>query len=107
MLCIYDLAHKVLLKKVVFTENRSLDGVLEKLNSKAMKNGINTAEIDVNEDSDVNERRDNVLPGAKKYDYSKRNVKLEVAINDVKFSSDGKAYAIATPEGLLVYSNKD
>ena len=32
-----------------------------------------------------------MLPGAKKFDFSKRNVKLEVAVNDVKFSPDGRA----------------
>lgn len=34
--CVYDLRHKVLLHRFVFTENRSLSGVLHKLNSKNM-----------------------------------------------------------------------
>lgn len=35
-LCLYDLKHRVLLKKFEFTNNRSLDGVLYKLNSKKL-----------------------------------------------------------------------
>ena len=96
-----------MLKKIIFTENRSLDGVLEKLNSKNIKNGFNIQEIDDEELSDPEERKDNVLPGAKKRDFSKRTVKLLVEVNDVKFSPGGKSWAIATPEGLLVYSNVD
>jgi periodic tryptophan protein 2 len=36
-LCLYELRHKVLLRKFVLTNNRSLDGVLEQLNSKNLK----------------------------------------------------------------------
>jgi len=47
------------------------------------------------------------LPGSRSYDFSKRTCKLAVEVNDIKFSPDGKSWAIATPEGLLVYSNVD
>ena len=108
-ICIYDLEHKVLLKKIVFTENRSLDGVLEFLNSKNIQDGLNVNDIDDDEESDPEERRlkdSKILPGAKTYDFSKRNVKLRVEVNDLKFSPDGKAWAIASPEGLLAFSNQ-
>lgn len=35
-LCLYDLKHKILLRRFVITHNRSLDGVLDKLNSKGI-----------------------------------------------------------------------
>lgn len=38
-ICLYDLKHKVLLRRFAVTQNRSLDGVLYKLNSKNVKEG--------------------------------------------------------------------
>jgi len=38
-ICLYDLKHKVLLRRFAVTQNRSLDGVMHKLNSKNMKEG--------------------------------------------------------------------
>ena len=38
-ICLYDLKHKVLLRRFAVTQNRSLDGVLVKLNSKNLKEG--------------------------------------------------------------------
>ena len=38
-ICLYDLKHKVLLRRYAVTQNRSLDGVLTKLNSKNIKEG--------------------------------------------------------------------
>ena len=38
-ICLYDMRHKVLLKRLAVTQNRSLDGVLLKLNSKNVKEG--------------------------------------------------------------------
>ena len=47
-ICLYDLRHKVLLKRFAITYNRSLDGVLHKLNSKNVKEGgILAHEVDV------------------------------------------------------------
>ena len=40
-ICLYDLRNKVLLRRFAVTQNRSLDGVLLKLNSKNVKeNGV-------------------------------------------------------------------
>ena len=62
-------------------------------------------EIEWEEVSDIEERKDNVLPGAKKHDVTKRIVKLAMEVQDIKFSPDGKSWAVATPEGLHIYSN--
>ena len=56
-ICLYDLRHKILLKKFCLTENRSMDGVLEKLNSKNIKDGYNIKEINDFSDSDLEERK--------------------------------------------------
>jgi periodic tryptophan protein 2 len=63
-------------RKFLISNNRSLDGVLNKLNSKNIKEGIDVVN-DINDfdDSDYEERKDNVLPGAKNFDVSKRTMK--------------------------------
>jgi periodic tryptophan protein 2 len=38
-ICLYDIRHKVLLRRFAVTQNRSLDGVLHMLNSKNVKEG--------------------------------------------------------------------
>ena len=38
-ICLYDLKNRVLLRRFAITQNRSLDGVLLKLNSKNLKEG--------------------------------------------------------------------
>lgn len=100
-ICLYDIRHRILLKKFEVSTNRSLDGILEKLNSKNIKgniyiynvsynfyyiffnnnnlDGINKNEIENNSDtSDYEERKDKSLPGSKTYDISKRKAKIRV-----------------------------
>lgn len=114
---LYDLRHKLLLKRFVVTQNRSLDGVLHILNSKNVKGEIGVAEDELDVESDIEEdmwdnrnREDQNLPGAQKGNASekiKRKVKLAVKVKNVKFSPDGSSFACATTEGLLVFSLKN
>ncbi len=109
-ICLYDLKHKVLLRRFAVTQNRSLDGILHKLNSKNVKEGgILQHEID-ELDSDLEEdawQTKDDLPGAKTAkNMIKRNVKLAVRIKCIKCSPDGTQFAAATTEGLIIYSNK-
>ena len=53
---IYEIRHRILMKKYILTNNRSLDGILAKLNSKNIKNSININEIDMFSDSDYENR---------------------------------------------------
>jgi periodic tryptophan protein 2 len=52
-LCLYDAKNKILLRRFAVTQNRSLDGVLLKLNSKGIKGDVAEHELDV--DSDLEE----------------------------------------------------
>ena len=110
-ICLYDLRHKVLLKRFAITQNRSLDGVLYMLNSKNVKEGgILAHEVDV-VDSDLEEDAWATgdaagVKGAKlPKNLMKRNTKLAVRIKSLKFSPDGTMMASATTEGLVIYSN--
>lgn len=76
--CLYEVKHRILLKRFSVTENRSWDGMVKKLSGKNLKDGVNLTLIDDHDDSDYNERKDMVLPGAKKPNYMKRNVKLRM-----------------------------
>jgi len=54
-LCLYDLRHKVMLRRFAVTQNRSLDGVLHMLNSKLVKGEAGVADHELDVDSDLEE----------------------------------------------------
>lgn len=101
-LCLYDAYHKVLIKKFVVSENRSLDGTLNKLNSKQVNE---FGEVDEDHESDAEWDKDSEddLPGVKKPNKVKRKTKLAVRTKEVRFSPDGKSFACATTEGVIIY----
>ena len=113
-ICLYDIRNKVMLKRYAITQNRSLDGVLTKLNSKNLKEGgmlqheIDQLDSDLEEDvwATAASQNQEGLPGAKTAkNLLKRNVKLAVRIKNLSFSPDGTQFAAATTEGLVIYSN--
>lgn len=53
---IYEIKHRILLKKYVLSNNRSLDGILYKLNNKNIMDNVNLNEIDQYTDSEYEER---------------------------------------------------
>jgi hypothetical protein len=44
-LYVYDIKHRMLLQKICLTKNKDLQGTLQKLNSKYVKEGITTYEM--------------------------------------------------------------
>ena len=103
------------MKRFAVTQNRSLDGVLNILNSKNVKDGMAEHELDIDSDLEedawqVRNQADASLPGAKKLHNAqviKRRTKLAIRIKDIKFSPDGTQFAAATTEGLIIYSLKN
>ena len=102
----------MLLRRFALTQNRSLDGVLHKLNSKAIKDGVADHEVEVDSDLEedayhVRNKADDSLPGAKRQNNAqiiKRSTKLAIRVKQCKFSPDGSQFACATTEGLMIYS---
>lgn len=92
--------YQILIKKFVLTHNRSLDGLLDKLNSKNLREG-NEEDI-LNSDLSDDEKKEfiNNLPGVKKKGLSK----VEIIISAVKFSHTNRSFALATTEGIYIYS---
>ncbi|KAF9159335.1 hypothetical protein DFQ26_006631 [Actinomortierella ambigua] len=103
--CIYDIKANILVKKWQISKNLSFDGTLEYLNSKNMTEAGAMDLIDDDDFSDLEDRRDDALPGTK--DLSKRNVRPEIRTKAVRFSPTGRSWAAASTEGLLIYSLDD
>ncbi|KAK1229844.1 U3 snoRNP protein [Marasmius sp. AFHP31] len=98
----------VMVKKFQISENLSLDGTQEFLDSRRVNEaGINMDLIDDRGDaSDLEDRLDTSLPGASRGagDMSKRKYRQEARTKCVRFSPTGRAWAAASTEGLLIYS---
>eukprot|EP00658_Telonema_sp_P-2_P006120 TRINITY_DN12328_c0_g1_i6.p1 TRINITY_DN12328_c0_g1~~TRINITY_DN12328_c0_g1_i6.p1 ORF type:complete len:458 (-),score=99.34 TRINITY_DN12328_c0_g1_i6:152-1525(-) len=105
--CIYAVKAGILLKRFQISHNRSLDGVLDMLNSKNLVDG---EALDLVDDSDDDSDRDlappqrDDLPGVKGGQHAKRAARLAVRTKAVAFSPTGHAWAAASTEGLLIYS---
>lgn len=105
---LYDIKEGVLLKKFQISENLSLDGTLEFLDSRLVTEAGNVDLInDHGDDSELEDRLDKSLPGVQQGDMSKRRWKQEARTKCVRFSPTGRAWAAASTEGLLIYSNED
>jgi periodic tryptophan protein 2 len=98
----------VMVKKFQISENLSLDGTEEFLDSRRVNEaGINVDLIDNRGDeSDLEDRMDISLPGASRGagDMSIRRYRPEARTKCVRFSPTGRAWAAASTEGLLIYS---
>lgn len=97
----------VMVKKFQISENLSLDGTQEFLDSRKVNEaGINTDLIDNHGDDSDREERIDTLPGASRGagDMSIRRYRQEARTKCVRFSPTGRAWAAASTEGLLIYS---
>lgn len=105
---IYDVRDSVMVKKFQISQNLSLDGTEEFLDSRRMTEAGNLDLIDDRgEESDLEDRLDHTLPGATRGDMSKRRYRQEARTKCVRFSPTGRAWAAASTEGLLIYSIDD
>lgn len=123
-LCLYEMSSRTLVKRFQLTVNRSLDGALDRLNSKNMTAGgdkttwlvedewgsddeKDRAKYAVMSIDDVMYRGDTTLPGATKGDFISRRVKLAIKTNGLAFSPSSRSYVAATTLGLLSWSLDD
>ncbi|KAK6453871.1 WD40-repeat-containing domain protein [Scheffersomyces xylosifermentans] len=105
-ICMYDISNEVLLKRFTVSQNMTLNGTQQMLNSgKITDAGTSSDLIDRDgENSDVEDRLDNSLPGSHKGDPSLRSYRPEIRVNSIQFSPTSSAFAAASTEGLLIYS---
>ena len=104
---IYDVKDGVMVKKFQISQNLSLDGTEEFLDSRKVTEAGNVDLIDDPDDSDLEDRRNDTLPGVARGDLSKRRYRQEARTKCVRFSPTGRAWAAASTEGLLIYSIDD
>lgn len=100
---IYDAREGVMVKKFQISQNLSLDGTQEFLDSRLQTEAGGPVD-DRGDESDLEDRLDLTLPGASRGDLSKRRYKQEARTKCVRFSPTGRIWAAASTEGLLVYS---
>ncbi|KAK4051213.1 U3 snoRNP protein [Microbotryomycetes sp. JL201] len=106
--CLYDARDGVLLKRFEISQNLSLDGTQEFLDSRKLTEAGPAEALDERGDlSDLEDRIDKSLPGARSGDMSKRKYRPEARTKAVRFSPTGRSWAAASTEGLLVYSLDD
>lgn len=104
-LCLYAISTLTLLRKFTVSVNLSLSGTQEYLNSKILTEAGPLGLIDVTgEASDLEDRLDSTLPGAKRGDAASRRTQPAVRVSAVSFASTGRSFCAASTEGLLVYS---
>ena len=99
---IYDMQYQILVKKFVLTHNRSLNGLLYKLNSK-YDNNKNLLQnenngLDSEDELEYKNKQKNILPG------NKTALIPEVKINSIQFSNTNRSFAVGTTEGIYIFS---
>mmetsp|Transcript_10852 Transcript_10852/g.20093 ORF Transcript_10852/g.20093 Transcript_10852/m.20093 type:complete len:945 (+) Transcript_10852:77-2911(+) len=105
--CIFHVKSHVLLKKYKLSHNRSLDGIMDKLNSKNITEAgaADLANVSDDDDSDEdNAALGQALPGASRGEFGKRTTRPEIRCKSIQFSPTGQEWAAATTEGLMIYS---
>ena len=99
---IYDMQYQILVKKFVLTHNRSLNGLLYKLNSKYDNNKTllqrENNGLDSEDELEYTNKQKNILPG------NKTSLVPEVKINSIKFSNTNRSFAVGTTEGVYIFS---
>jgi periodic tryptophan protein 2 len=104
--CIYSVESGLLLRKYQLSHNRSLEGVLDKLNTRGIKDGEVLATLDLSGSEDERDRLpDESLPGTRRGDLSSRKARPEIRSKCVEFSPSGEAWAAATTEGMMVFGS--
>lgn len=101
--CLYGLAERTLLRKYVLSNNAALDGVRMQLNSAHLTAAGPVQDILLDSDEDE------ASAGAPRSlaRRSERVTKLAIRCACVRFSPDGRSWAAASTEGLLIYSLDD
>lgn len=103
--CVYDVAEKVMLRRFQITHNRSIDGVLDQLNSRYVTDAGPLAEIDDDGDSDSGDlgvgRR--AITGGAMLPGVDSGTRTSAMTRGVALAPTGRMWAAATTQGVLVY----
>lgn len=111
-LCIYSVQSSTLVKKFQLSHNHSLEGIVDKLRSDRIVDGVQMDNLPFNEGDSENERRRLVgkgVPGGGKSSLNdgSRTVKPELLTAALMFSPTGREYAVASTQGLQIFGLDD
>lgn len=96
---LYDTQYQILVKKFTLTHNRSLNGILYKLNSKNY--GKKDEYYDSEDELEANNKMRQRLPGA---NITSNELAPEIKITSVQFSNTNREWAVGTTEGIFIFS---
>ena len=88
-----------MVKKFTLTHNRSLNGILYKLNSKNY--GKKDEYYDSEDELEANNKMRQMLPGA---NITSNELAPEIKITSVQFSNTNREWAVGTTEGIFIFS---
>lgn len=103
-ICLYDVQSGNLVQKITLSINLSLEGTQEYLNSRGLTEAGPAALLDDNVAVDGEPRNRLILPGATRGDMSERHARPEIRVSALHCSPMGRAFCVASTEGLLIYS---
>ena len=117
-ICLYAVAPKLLLRKFQMSHNRSMDAMLDELNSKNLpSSGIPLSKVEgaaaagaaaLGPKASVMQdelRLERYMPGATRGEAaSARKTPPEIRCKEVRFAPGGRAFAVASTAGLMQYS---
>lgn len=100
-ICLYDLNFQLMVKRFKITSNRSLDGMLQYLNSKSMKNDENDYYDYDSNDSDLEDINN------KEYSLKQKKsnkIKVPIKITKVLFNMNNRGFYVACSEGIFCFT---
>eukprot|EP01132_Coremiostelium_polycephalum_P000933 gene933-1178_t len=108
-ICIYHVEQQCLVKRFHTTNNLSYDGVMNQFDYKKITQHGHLDEMEKDYDSEDEDyhRTYLSLPGVYKGEFAKRSTKQKPRSTSIDASPTGRAWAVATIEGLLIYSLDD
>lgn len=105
--CLYEIENKILLKKFQISHNRSIEGILDYLDSRqehlAELENFSDSEDD-DEATDNTMKRVETLPGVQGGIFSKRRSTLRIRSSAISFAPSGRQWSVSSSVGLLIYS---
>jgi periodic tryptophan protein 2 len=104
--CLYDISQRQLLRKYALSNNVALDGVRLQLHSKDLTEAgpVDDLLLDSDSDDGLAAPRSTARGVLRR---SERITKLAVRASSVRFAPDGRSWAAASTEGLVIYSLDD
>ncbi len=107
-ICLYDIPNEVLLRRFTVSLNMELNGTQQFLNSSRLTDAGSLDLLDRDgENSDLEDRLDNSLPGSRRGDPSLRKTRPEIRVASIQFSPTAASFAAASTEGILIFSIDD